>query len=129
MPYLDPEDRVWKTSDPMSGKNPEHYRRHHVDLYNITKNHNFSRGNVIKYVDRAGYKPEGDIYKELEDLEKARWFLNAEIEELRLKSYDSLVKTAEPVGEIYDPGDDLAASEYAPKNYVPKSTTQTDIKH
>lgn len=43
--------------------------------------------------------------------------------------YDSLVKTAEPVGEIYDPGDDLEASEHAPENYVPKSTTQTDIKN
>lgn len=122
MPYLDHEDRLWKSSDPRSGKNPAHYRRHYVDLYNITKDHNFSRGNVIKYVDRAGHKPEGDIYKELEDLEKAQWFLTAEIEELRSKIYDSVEESiesttqAEPINLIAeDPGDDLVAENDDPE--------------
>ena len=40
---------------------------------------NFARGNVIKYVSRAGKK---DSNKELEDLKKASWYLNREIERL-----------------------------------------------
>ena len=41
---------------------------------------NFARGNVIKYVSRAGKK---DPNKELEDLSKAFWYLNREIERLK----------------------------------------------
>ena len=40
---------------------------------------NFARGNVIKYVSRAGKK---DRNKEIEDLKKASWYLNREIERL-----------------------------------------------
>ena len=35
---------------------------------------NFNTGNVIKYVTRAGYKND-----RLEDLKKARWYLDREI--------------------------------------------------
>jgi hypothetical protein len=38
---------------------------------------NFSLGNVVKYISRAGKK--GDI---LEDLKKARWYLDREIANL-----------------------------------------------
>lgn len=41
---------------------------------------NFSRGNVVKYVTRAG-KKEGE--PELRDLEKARWYIEREIERAR----------------------------------------------
>lgn len=37
---------------------------------------NFNRGNVIKYVTRAGKK---NTTKELEDLNKAKWYLEREI--------------------------------------------------
>ena len=40
----------------------------------------FVRGNVVKYVSRAGKK---DPSKELEDLEKARFYLEWEIERLK----------------------------------------------
>ena len=40
----------------------------------------FCLGNTIKYVSRAGKKPISD---KLEDLEKAQWYLNREIETLR----------------------------------------------
>ena len=40
----------------------------------------FCRGNAIKYICRAGLK---DPEKEIEDLEKARWYISREI--LRLK--------------------------------------------
>lgn len=40
----------------------------------------FSRGNAIKYIARAGKK---DPAKEIEDLEKARWYVDREIERLK----------------------------------------------
>ncbi len=40
----------------------------------------FNLGNVIKYASRAGKK---DPTKEIEDLEKAAWYLNRQIESLR----------------------------------------------
>lgn len=40
---------------------------------------NFHRGQVVKYVARAGRK---DPAKELEDLKKAAWYLNREIEKM-----------------------------------------------
>ena len=43
------------------------------------KNLNFFRGNVVKYVTRAGKK---DPSKEVEDLKKAEWYLNREIDRL-----------------------------------------------
>ena len=39
---------------------------------------NFSLGNVIKYVLRSPYKS-----REIEDLEKARWYIDREIERLK----------------------------------------------
>lgn len=42
---------------------------------------NFNRGNVLKYVCRAGEK---DPTEEIKDLEKARWYLNAEIEYMKM---------------------------------------------
>lgn len=40
----------------------------------------FSLGNAVKYISRAGVKDPGKL---LEDLEKAAWYLNHEIERLR----------------------------------------------
>ncbi len=42
---------------------------------------NFSLGNVIKYVARAGRKTDNPI----EDLEKAKWYIEREIEKLKTK--------------------------------------------
>lgn len=39
----------------------------------------FHLGNVVKYISRAGKK---DPAKELEDLKKARWYLDREIERM-----------------------------------------------
>ncbi len=40
---------------------------------------NFHRGNAIKYIARAGKKNKE---KEIEDLEKAAWYINREIQRL-----------------------------------------------
>ena len=42
----------------------------------------FCLGNVVKYLSRAGKKSD----KKLEDLEKAQWYLNREIETLKQNS-------------------------------------------
>ncbi len=56
---------------------PAHYMAHPsgIECIQITEHMNFCLGNVIKYVWRAGLKGE-----ELEDLRKARWYLDREIE-------------------------------------------------
>lgn len=60
---------------------PTHYTSHPsgVECIEITQHHNFCIGNVIKYVWRAGIKGEDT---KIEDLKKARWYLNKEIERL-----------------------------------------------
>jgi hypothetical protein len=66
-------------SDPI---NPDHYQfANGAQVIDITENMNFLKGNVIKYVCRAGRKnPE----TELEDLLKARFYLDREI--IRVKT-------------------------------------------
>jgi hypothetical protein len=49
----------------------------------------FCLGNVVKYISRAGKKSD----KNLEDLEKARWYLNREIETLKQKSNQEMQDT------------------------------------
>lgn len=56
---------------------PEHYTRFKgVEVIDITEQLNFNRGNVVKYVTRAGAKAGSD---EKEDLRKAEWYLRREI--------------------------------------------------
>jgi len=64
---------------------PKHYNVHPsgVECIEITRHHTFNIGNVIKYVWRAGIKDEDAL---LEDLEKAKWYLQDEIG--RLKNLD-----------------------------------------
>ena len=48
----------------------------------------FCLGNVIKYVSRAGRKKSSDktdLEKEIQDLEKAKWYLERRIFELKSK--------------------------------------------
>jgi hypothetical protein len=58
-------------------KRPSHYTSHPsgIQPIEITKHETFLRGNIIKYVMRAPYKGN-----ELEDLKKARQYLDLEIE-------------------------------------------------
>ena len=55
--------------------NPEHYRKHPsgVECVTITEHMGFCLGNVIKYVWRA------DLKGGIEDLKKARWYIDREI--------------------------------------------------
>ena len=59
--------------------NPSHYKSGGIEVIDVIEafNLNFRLANVIKYVLRAGRK--GDA---LEDLEKAAWYLDREIDKL-----------------------------------------------
>lgn len=63
---------------------PEHYHRGTYEALKVIEawQLNFNRGNIIKYVCRAGRK---DPSKEIEDLEKALFYLRAELETVRAK--------------------------------------------
>lgn len=62
-------------------KTPTHYDKsvQPIDLIESFEL-NFSRGNIVKYVCRAKYKED-----ELEDLKKASFYLNREIQKLENK--------------------------------------------
>jgi len=61
---------------------PKHYTSHPsgVECITITQHMNFCRGNAIKYIWRAGEKAD-----EVEDLRKARFYIDKEIERLEAK--------------------------------------------
>lgn len=60
---------------------PKHYTSHPsgIECIDITQHHNFCIGNVIKYLWRAGLKGQ-DTH--IEDLRKAMWYLDREIQRL-----------------------------------------------
>jgi hypothetical protein len=60
---------------------PPHYGHHPsgVECITITEWYNFNVGNAIKYLWRAGRKEGADP---IEDLQKAAWYVNREIERL-----------------------------------------------
>lgn len=66
---------------------PGHYKSGNMEVIDIIESYglNFHRGNVLKYLLRAGRKAEKgytDHHKEIEDLKKAVWYLNREINRL-----------------------------------------------
>ena len=60
---------------------PSYYTDGQIEVSDFIadKNLNFFRGNVVKYVARAGKK---NAETEVEDLQKARWYIDREIERL-----------------------------------------------
>lgn len=63
-----------KENDPVN--HPAHYTSHPsgIECIEVTRWMNFNLGNAIKYIWRAGNKGNA-----LEDLKKARWYLDDEI--------------------------------------------------
>lgn len=69
---------ILENSDNVS--HPPHYANgwsNGAEVIDLTEHLSFCAGNVVKYVCRAGRK---DPDKYVEDLEKARWYLDREIE-------------------------------------------------
>jgi transcriptional regulator with XRE-family HTH domain len=92
---LPPVDIMYKINDIFGGEfmimfeieekemvdHPSHYNKgietiDYIDSWEM----NFNTGNVIKYVTRAGYKND-----QLEDLKKAMWYLQREIDRVENK--------------------------------------------
>lgn len=68
----------WKPAeDPVN--HPSHYTRFPVEVIDIAGHLNFPRGNAVKYIARAGAK---DGVDELQDLMKASWYLDWEIQRI-----------------------------------------------
>ena len=65
-----------------------HYNQHPsgIECIEIARHYCFSIGNAIKYLWRAGLKQEvgkSDVAKEIEDLEKAKWYIDDRIKQLK----------------------------------------------
>lgn len=66
---------------------PAHYAGTKIEVIDFIedKNLGFCLGNAVKYIARAGRKADADLSqkeKAIQDLEKARWYINRRIEEL-----------------------------------------------
>tara|TARA_R110000868_G_scaffold66014_14_gene197070 strand:- start:3826 stop:4167 length:342 start_codon:yes stop_codon:yes gene_type:complete len=88
---------------------PAHYNSGKFEVIDVIEDWNlgFNLGNTVKYISRAGKK---DPTKHLEDLKKARWYLDREINNL-----DKQLNTSMPVLTVPEPeklGWNLADSEY-----------------
>ena len=69
--------KILENSDNVS--HPSHYAdgwSNGAEVIDLTEHLSFCAGNVVKYVCRAGRK---DPDKHIEDLKKARWYLDREI--------------------------------------------------
>lgn len=66
---------------------PSHYTSHPsgIECIEITRHYCFDIGNAIKYLWRAGLKKDAgleDKEKEIEDLRKAKWYIDDRIKQL-----------------------------------------------
>lgn len=60
---------------------PAHYNTYKgLEIIDLVEQLNFNRGNAIKYIARAGLK---DPSTEIQDLEKARWYVNRELTRIK----------------------------------------------
>lgn len=68
-------------SDPVN--HPKHYTEHPsgVECIQITEHMTFNLGNAVKYIWRADLKG-----KQVEDLKKAAWYINREIQRISNES-------------------------------------------
>ena len=49
-----------------------------MEVIDLTEQMNFNRGNAVKYIARSGFKSS-----EIEDLEKAAWYIAREISRVK----------------------------------------------
>lgn len=77
----DGRSRLPKTTYEDNVNHPTHYTSHPsgIECIQITEHFNFNIGNAIKYLWRAGFKSTSS---KLEDLRKAAWYVNREIERI-----------------------------------------------
>lgn len=80
-----------ETQYPKTVDHPDHYNdpRVPIECIEVAEHFSFNRGNAIKYLWRAGLK--GDI---IEDLYKARWYIEREIARLEAGQASSSIETS-----------------------------------
>ena len=73
---------LWSDGENDPVNHPSHYTKGKIEVADFIADQklNFDRGNAVKYVCRAGSK---DPDKEIQDLEKAIWYINHEIKMLK----------------------------------------------
>lgn len=76
---------------------PDHYNVGQYEVIDIIEDQGwgegFNKGNAIKYIMRAKHK---DANKEIEDLEKARWYIDREIQRLQKVKKETTTINIEP---------------------------------
>lgn len=82
------KERSKSLKKPDNVNHPKHYTSHPsgIECIEITRHYCFAIGNAIKYLWRAGLKVEEGLtnkQKEIEDLEKAKWYINDRINQLK----------------------------------------------
>lgn len=79
---LDPESSCPNQEAPDPVNHPSHYTDGQIEVidYIEDKKLGYHLGNAVKYISRAGKK---DPEKEVEDLQKAVWYINRKIEKLQ----------------------------------------------
>ena len=93
--FIDRKDKEQKTDNV---NHPQHYtwlkELCGIEVIDITRHMNFCCGNSLKYILRAGHKKDAsltDTEKQIEDLNKAIWYLKDEIK--RITEFDTSHKT------------------------------------
>ena len=93
--FIDRKDKEQKTDNV---NHPQHYtwlkELCGIEVIDITRHMNFCLGCAIKYILRAGHKKDAsltDTEKQIEDLNKAIWYIKDEIK--RITEFDTSHKT------------------------------------
>lgn len=110
---------------------PPHYSAHPsgVECIVITEHYNFNVGNAIKYLWRAGLKEGTDP---VEDLKKAAWYVNREIERLssgHLPGHRPRGQELRPRRLVTIPGADYHLEAQAPDAHGGTTAPQADGGH
>jgi len=84
---------------------PSHYtwlkKECGIEVIDIVRHLDFCRGNAIKYILRAGKKEsagKSSLEKEIEDLEKARWYISDLISQLKKQKEEAPKEAPKEVG-------------------------------
>lgn len=93
---------------------PKHYNSHPsgIECITIARHYTFSIGNAIKYLWRAGLKQDPsmeDREKEIEDLEKAKWYIDDRIATLRGDNSQQAVETNDEISNMVNRCNELAS--------------------